>query len=164
MGEAVVSLAVEFSASLALMDAAPLLEEERDLGSLALIPKRQHPFLPHWPGAGPALTADDHPVDSFQVDLAEVFQKRLDGQESDSGRGLLKMLDPNQAVGLVLDANPPPNVGNAGGELQPSLKHVSKSGRSLGQHQVGVLVGPLHDATDGLDVVVRHILMEEVAH
>src|SRR5208283_3246863 len=118
VGKAVVSLAIEFSASLALMDAAPLLEEERDLGSLALIPKRQHQFLMHRPGAGPALTADDHPVDSFQVDLAEVFQKRLDGQESDSGWGLLKMLDPNQAVGLVLDANPPPYVWKAGGELQ----------------------------------------------
>src|SRR5271166_1333033 len=78
VGEAVVCLAVEFSASLALMDAAPLLEEERDLASLALIPKRQHPFLLHRPGAGPALTADDHPVDSFQVDLAEVFQQTLD--------------------------------------------------------------------------------------
>src|SRR5208283_5391001 len=70
VGEAVVCLAVEFSASLALMDAAPLLEEERDSGSLALIPKRQHPFLLHRPGTRPALTADDHPVDSVKADLA----------------------------------------------------------------------------------------------
>ena len=161
VGEVVVCLAVEFSASLALMDAAPLLEEERDSASLALIPKRQHPFLLHRPGTRPALTADDHPVDSVKADLAWVLQQWLDGQEPDSGWGLLKMLDPNEAVGLVLDANPPPYIGKVGGELQPRLKHVSKSGRSLGQHLVGVPVGPLHDATHGLDVAVRHILMEQ---
>src|SRR5271157_6013845 len=70
VGEAVVCPAVQFSASLALMDAAPLLEEEGDLGTLALIPKRQHPFLLHRPGTGPTLTADDYPVDSVEADLA----------------------------------------------------------------------------------------------
>jgi hypothetical protein len=72
--ETIVRLAVEFSAGLALMEPAPLLEEEGDLGTLALIPKRQHPFLLNRPGTGPTLTADDYPVDSVKADLAEVLQ------------------------------------------------------------------------------------------
>ena len=116
---AIVSRAVEFSASLALSNTAPLLEEERNLGALALVANRQHPFHRHRSGTGPALTADDHPVNALEVYLTQVFEERLDGQESDSGRGLLQMLDPNQTVSAVFDAHTPPDVSEASSKLQP---------------------------------------------
>ena len=48
--------------------------------------------------------------------------------------------------------------------MQPRLEHALHSGRPLGQHLEGVPVGPFHHATNSLDIVVRHILVKEVAH
>src|SRR5713226_2599098 len=64
--EFVIRSAFEASARLLLADSAPLFEEERNAILLALIAKRQDPFFLHRPGARPALTTYDHPVDASQ--------------------------------------------------------------------------------------------------
>ena len=55
-------------------------------------------------------------------------------------------------------------LGRPAANCSPCLEHVPQSGRSLGQNLVGVPVRSLHDVADGLDVVVGHVLVEEVAH
>ena len=80
---------------------SPLLEEERHLQATALIANREHPLLSHRPGSRPALTPDDDPIDSCQIDLAKVFEqvfKDLGGEVRDSwddlgGTGLDEILD-----------------------------------------------------------------------
>src|SRR5713226_3292904 len=71
--EFIVSLAVETSSGSGLANAAPLLEEEGNSALLALIPKGQNPFFLHRPGASSALATDNHPVDTSQVQFAEVL-------------------------------------------------------------------------------------------
>ncbi len=47
---------------------SPLLEEERDAGSLALVADRSHPCALHGPRLRPALAADNHPIDAGEVE------------------------------------------------------------------------------------------------
>ena len=47
---------------------------------------------------------------------------------------------------------------------RPRLKQVRAGGRPLCQHLIRVPVGRIHHAADGLDVVIRHIRLEQVAH
>src|SRR5690606_115832 len=108
--ELVVGAAVEEAAGLALLDVAPLLEEEGDLLGAALTADRAHPGLVHRAGAGAALAADDDPVDAGEVELAEVFEERLDGEEADRGRGVVELFDPGQAVLAILDAHAEPDL------------------------------------------------------
>ena len=66
------------------------LKKNGTLGRVALVADREHPVLLHRPRTRAALAADDHPVDAFQVELAEVFQQRLDREEPHGGRGSLR--------------------------------------------------------------------------
>src|SRR6267378_3322724 len=75
--EFVIRSAFETSARLGLANSAPLLEEERNTAPLALIAEGQDPFFLYRPGAGPALTTYNHPVDASQVQFAQVFQQWL---------------------------------------------------------------------------------------
>jgi hypothetical protein len=56
----------------------PLLEKERNLRRLALITHFTCPFDQHRPGAWPAFTADDHPINASQINFAYWPKKRLD--------------------------------------------------------------------------------------
>jgi len=76
---AVIGSAFQFPAGLGFAHTAPLFEEKGDICRLALILERGDPRGVHEPGARAALAADDHPMDSFEVYAAQVFQKRLDG-------------------------------------------------------------------------------------
>ena len=49
---------------------SPLLEEEGDLGSCALVTNRFSPTWVHGPSPGTRFTADNHPVDASQVEYA----------------------------------------------------------------------------------------------
>src|SRR5262245_16319298 len=73
---------LQLTACLFLVGTAPLLEEERHLGSFALIANVEHPFLAHRPGAGPRFATDDDPVDVLQVEIRYRPQQRFDRQES----------------------------------------------------------------------------------
>src|SRR5713226_6398989 len=91
--EFVIGLAFEASAGPCLANSAPLFEEERNAAPLALIPKRQDPFFLYWPGAGPALTTHDHPVDASQVQFAHVLQQRLNGEKTNLRICVSQVLD-----------------------------------------------------------------------
>jgi hypothetical protein len=76
--EFVVRSAIKTSPCLLLADSAPLFEEERNTAPFALIAKGQDPFFLHRSGTGATLATHDHPVDSPQVQFAQVFQQRFD--------------------------------------------------------------------------------------
>src|SRR5271170_1668387 len=77
LGETVVSPAAKTPTCCLFAHATPLFEEERHVRRLALLVDREHPILPHGPGAGPAFSADDDPRYTFQRQLTDVFEKRL---------------------------------------------------------------------------------------
>src|SRR5437879_5011978 len=106
----VVCALIEFAAGIAFSDPTPLLEEERRAGGAALLAKRPHPFDSHRPRTVAALSSHDHPVDVRQVDGAEVFEERFDGEKSYGGRRRTEMVDARQSVSAILDAHAPPNV------------------------------------------------------
>ena len=64
----IVGAAVERAAGLVLACAAPLLEEKGHPLRAALTTDVDDPISKHGPSVGAALTADDHPVDSVQVE------------------------------------------------------------------------------------------------
>ena len=85
-GILIVSSLVKQSAILSFPHAAPLLKEERNMIFAALIADGDDPFLPHWPSTGTALTSNDCPTDSGEIEFTEVFQQRLYGKKTDRGR------------------------------------------------------------------------------
>lgn len=93
-GVLVVSTSVELTPGRGLSGATPLLEEEWDALDLALGPDGANPRSPDWPGAVTTLAADDDPVDSLQIDLAQIFQQRLDGKEGHAGICLTQLIYP----------------------------------------------------------------------
>lgn len=65
-----------------LVNASPLLEEERNPRGLALFLDRKHPFLFHRPSTGTAFPTDDHPRYPLERDRPEIFERRFNRQES----------------------------------------------------------------------------------
>ena len=60
---------VQLAAIAGLLNAAPLFEEERDVGLSAMGANLTDPILFHGTRAGAALTADDHPLYSAEIEL-----------------------------------------------------------------------------------------------
>ena len=60
-----------------LSNASPLFEEERYPLQPALAPDADDPLLAHWAGMRAALAADNHPIDTGQIERAEIFKQRL---------------------------------------------------------------------------------------
>ena len=58
------------------MDATPLLKEESDFLATTRLQNLLDPFLLHWPGAVPALTAYDRPIDAGNIENAQIFDSR----------------------------------------------------------------------------------------
>lgn len=92
------------------MDAAPLLEKEGDAGVAA---QPQYSLNPCWlqrSGTPTAFAADDGPIDSRNVEIAQILQQWLDRKKLyRSGCGT-KLLDAGQTIAPVLDANAPPDM------------------------------------------------------
>src|SRR5206468_1039867 len=73
---------IQTPAGLRLPNAAPLLEEEGDSGSRALLPDFANPLGLHRTGTGPALAANDHPVDPTKRKMGDRTKERLHAQEA----------------------------------------------------------------------------------
>src|SRR5947209_4528144 len=74
------------------------------------------------------------------------------------------MVDPRQAVFAIFDAYSPPDMwlGRGGGE--GGLEHVAQPLRPLREDLVGMPVRCLHHPGHAANVILWHILMEQVAH
>jgi len=70
---------------LALLDTAPLLEEESDTRARTALTNGFYPLVLHGSRAGTAFAANNYPIDPSQVHLAEVLKKRLDTEEARVG-------------------------------------------------------------------------------
>lgn len=163
-GEFVIRFAFEASPEFGLAYAAPLFEKEGDFVFAALIAKRKNPVLLHGAGAGAAFAADNHPVDVAEIELAEIFEERLDGEETDGGICFLEIGDARDAVFFVFDTDAPPDVRLLGGEFQFGIEQSAEPFRTLGEDLISVPVGFGHDGGDVDDVVVGDETVEEVAH
>src|SRR6266853_1565842 len=107
--EFIIGLAVELSSCYLFSHTAPLFEKEGDAFTFAFIPHRGDPFLLHRPCSMAALSTNDHPIDSLEIKLAQIFQQRLNGEKFDSGMCVLQILNSWKAVFHVLDAHSPPD-------------------------------------------------------
>jgi len=68
------------------MDTAPLLEEE---GNIFLATGRKNPLNPfplHGSGAMAAFSADNHPIDTGDFDVADILKQRFNGKKLDGRR------------------------------------------------------------------------------
>ena len=139
-------------------------EEEGNADGVALIAEAPDPFRVHRPGAGAAFAADDNPVDVAEVYGAEVFQEGFDGEEPDVAVGGSKGIDAGQAVLLVFDADTPPDVRAESGFGELAAEESAHSVGSFRENLVRMPVGRHHDAADLFDIVIRNVLVEEVAH
>jgi hypothetical protein len=68
---------VQPATSLLFLDAAPLLEKERNLRLAALLPNIVNPPRFHFSGTWATLASDNNPVDPSQINFSYVLKKRL---------------------------------------------------------------------------------------
>src|SRR5438128_6914005 len=106
----IVRAAVQAAACLLFLHAAPLLEEERDISCSALVTKRLDPRGVHRSCAGTAFATNDDPVDTGEIDRAEIFEQWFDGQKAYGGGCCAQLVNARHAVPLVFDAHTPPGV------------------------------------------------------
>jgi len=152
------------AAGFGFADAAPLFEEEGGFVFAALVAEGEDPVFLHGAGAGAAFAADDHPVDVAEIEFAEVFEERLDGEEADGGVGFLQVSDAGNAVFFVFDADAPPDVRLLCREFQFGIEQGAETLGALGQDLIRVPIRFGHDGGDVHDVVVGNEIVEEVAH
>jgi hypothetical protein len=99
-----------------------------------------------------------------QIDTAEVLKKWLDAQEPDPRCRTTEVINAWDAIPLVLNAYPPPNVRSVRGITKFGSEQVPKTLGTFGKNLVSVPVGLKHDARHTLDVLVGYAVLEEIAH
>ena len=141
---------------------AELLDEHGDVLPAALGDDAAHGAGVAVAGARPALTSDQHPVDPRQVDVSEVYEQRLDGQEADGHGDGAEDVDAGQAVLAILDANAEPHVLVRERVHEPRrIPHVLGA---LREDHEEVLLGLVHHAVATAQEVSRHAVLMQVAH
>lgn len=90
--------AVELSTGLFLVDAAPLLEKEGNLGGVALFSDVRDPAFLNRPSSRPGLATDDNPVDIAQVKSRQRSKQRFKRQEADVRAHAAQIIDPKTIV------------------------------------------------------------------
>ena len=89
---------------LGLLNATPLLEKESGVRRVTSPANGFHPLHSHWPCPGAALASDDHPIDTAEIEIAEILQQRFNAQETSPGRRIAKVVDSRRPIFLVFDA------------------------------------------------------------
>jgi hypothetical protein len=151
--------ALEETASGLLIEAAPLLEEERDAGPTTLVTNLEHPTLFHRSCPGTGFTSNDDPIDPLQIQIRQPAEQRLKGQELEVGSGPSEMFN---SVGMsgIFDADAHPNVGrpvDSGAQLQQACG-------PLGQNLKLVPPCEAHHVEDLHQKRGGNSLMEEITH
>lgn len=95
-------------------EAAPLFEEEGDVGGLALVADVGDPGLFDGAVAGAAFAADDDPVHGGKIHLANRADQRFERQKAHRGVGVVQVFDAG-FFAAVFDRDAQPNVGGRGG-------------------------------------------------
>ncbi len=80
------------------------------------------------------------------------------------GWRLLQIAYTGQTILSVFNTHAPPNVLCFGCEAKAAGKQACHARVPLGEHLLRVPFSPDHDARNGFDVIVRHTILEEVAH
>jgi len=105
---------------------APLFEEECGALAVGLGLDLEDPFLAHGAGFWATFSANDNPVDVFQVKIAEAFKEGFAGKESNGGRQRTKGID------SMFDR------GGFDGDAQPNIGWDFADGKEFG-HSFGAL-------------------------
>ena len=92
-----------------LLDAAPLLEKERDSRPQALIADSGHPGRLERTRARAGFAADDDPIDAAQVQVLQWANQRLQRQEFGLCAGAPQMIDAEGVI-LVFHADAHPDI------------------------------------------------------
>ena len=88
-----------------LLDATPLLEEERNTGGRALVANASRPRQLHRTGARATLPTNDDPVDRAEIEGTNVFEEGLDREKSRSRYRAAKAIDPRHTILSIFDGD-----------------------------------------------------------
>ena len=114
----VVQDTVQFAASGLGSAAAPLLEEERNVGDSALVAQVSHPHRVHGTGTGSTLAPGDQPAHAAQIEVVQRTQQGLGADEPDGCWDRSEVID-SEGVALGFDAHAYPE-GGRGDERHPA--------------------------------------------
>ena len=154
---------VEYTSSRFRSEPAPLLEEERHVGFLALVADVAYPFDVHGPRAWAAFAANDHPVDAVEVEFSDRADERFDG-EKPHGRGHILNVPDARFLGSILDRRAQPDVARCSVIAISRVDIVAHARAALRQNLERVMVGLFHRIENLIDEIRRYAFVEQVAH
>src|SRR5215210_5118023 len=97
----VVGLASQLAPAGLWRSAAPLLEEDRDVGVGTLVSEVENPCGIHLPSPGPALAAGEQPVDALDVKAGEWSEQGLSGHEAHALVDGAEVVEPEAVHGAL---------------------------------------------------------------
>jgi hypothetical protein len=151
--------AAERPPRLFLVPAAPLLEEKRNPRTSTLIPHVDRPIRIHGTSLGTRLASNNHPVDAFEIEVAQRPEQWLQREELDHRFRRPKVINARK-VRVTLDADTHPDIGRP---FQP-LGEPGETRGPFRQHLKPVPACAAHNVENALDVGERYSLVEQVAH
>ena len=100
---------LEYSSGFLFVYAAPLFEEEGDVGRETLIADVGRPFGFHRSCFRAGFAADDDPVDTIEVNVGDRAEERLEGDEFNGGISFPQVIYAESTVG-VFNSHAHPDV------------------------------------------------------
>ncbi len=123
-----------------------------------------NPVAKHRSGVGPAFSADDHPIDSAEIQQSNVGQQRLNREKPDACRRVLERTNAREAVTPILHADAVRDVAQFSHPLKLARQQYSHPCVPLGEDLENVPMGAPHDVAHISDEIGRNRLVKEVAH
>ncbi|GEM_PF-4525969 len=97
-GHFIPSAAIEYAACFLFIRTTPLFEEKRHTRSKTLVSNIRYPFRGHWSGVVTTFTADNYPIDPFQIQFWQWTKQGFTRQEFNICLGLAERINPVEDI------------------------------------------------------------------
>ena len=138
---------------------APLLEKEVHSFLLAEFSNVENPAQLHGTGFGSAFPTDYNPRDSFKIYVSYGTEKRLDGNEANRDRRLLKMLYPGDRHSVLYRYSTPNMLWSKARPIS-TPQVIPHKGASFCEYLEYVPVSLFHSFENTIDKIRRDVLVE----
>src|SRR5574341_1192772 len=150
---------LKLPAGLIFVCPAPLFEEKGDSGINTLVSYLYYPFAFHWSCPRSGFAADDHPINTAQVQIRDRAEHRLNRKELDASVGLSEAIN-SICIFTVLYTDSHPDI------VRPyeGWIEIGKTLRPFGEYLKLMLRCPPYNIENFMDECMRYVLMKKIAH
>src|SRR5690242_10492580 len=113
----------------------------------------------HWASAWPTFPADNHPVNTTQIEFPDRTDQRFDGKKPHAGRRFAEMTNP-RLLAAILDGNAKPDVDRPGVRPIPMSEKITHQRRPFRQYLKRMPRRLLHNIEDTSNEILRYFFVK----